>query len=312
MIGSVGESLVDLIAIVEDGHLSGFRACPGGSPYNLAVGIARLGRQAAFIGRLSRDPLGRLLADHLVANGVHTGLAVDGPEPSAVALVTASSGDPAYDLRVEGTAAAQLRPSDLTPVLSADLEALHFGSLGTTLQPSREAILWLCRQLAGRVFLSFDLNLRPKAVRDWDSYREVVKECVRLADLVRASTQDLEAWGGDLHGGVCTVVTQGAYGSRLIRGNLVLECPAAPCQVVDTVGAGDIYGAGLLVALAEQGALSRQRLGELDRASLERAMRFASAAAALACERSGVDPPGRAEVEARLAVWGTGTAIPKA
>ncbi|HLH71384.1 MAG TPA: PfkB family carbohydrate kinase [Candidatus Dormibacteraeota bacterium] len=310
MIGSVGESLVDLIAVVEDGRLSGFRVRPGGSPYNLAVGVARLGRQAAFIGRLSLDPLGRLLADHLAASGVHTSLAVDCPEPSALALVTSSAGEPAYDLRLEGTAAARLQPSDLAPALTAGLEALHFGSLGIALQPSREAILWLCRQLAGRVFLSFDLNLRPEAVRDWDGYRAAVRECVRLADLVRASTQDLEAWGDDLHGGVCTVVTQGAAGSRLIRGDLALECPAAPCRVVDTVGAGDAYGAGLLVAFAEQGALSRQRLGELGKAGLERAMRFASAAAALACERPGAEPPGRAEVDARLAAWASGKGGP--
>ena len=303
MIGSVGESLVDLIAVTEGGRLRGFRAHPGGSPYNLAVAVARLGGRAAFIGRLSRDPLGRLLADHLAESGVHTGLVVDGPEPSALALVTSRAGEPVYDLRLEGTAAARLRPSDLAPALAAGLEALHFGSLGIVLRPAREAVLWLCRRLAGRALLSFDRHLRPEVVGDWAGYRRVVAQCLRLADLVRVSARDLEAWGEDLRGDVCTVITRGAAGSRMVRGDLVVECPAAPSRVVDTVGAGDVYGAGLLVALAEQGALSRRGLQALDRAGLERAMRFASAAAALACERPGADPPGRAEVEARLAAW---------
>ncbi|HZU17407.1 MAG TPA: PfkB family carbohydrate kinase [Candidatus Dormibacteraeota bacterium] len=303
MIGSVGEGLVDLVAVTEGGRLRGFRAHPGGSPYNLALAVARLGGRAAFIGRLSRDPLGRLLADHLAGSGVHTGLVVEGSEPSAVAFVTMAAGEPVYDLRLEGTAAAALRPSDLAPALRAGLTALHFGSLGIVLRPSRQAVLWLCRRLAGRVLLSFDLNLRPEAVRDWAGYRRAVAECLRLADLVRASVRDLEGWGEDLRGGVCTVVTRGAAGSRLVRDDLRLECPSAPCRVVDTVGAGDVYGAGLLVALAEQGALSREGLRSLDRPGLERAMRFASAAAALACERAGAAPPERAEVEARLASW---------
>ena len=98
--------------------------------------------------------------------------------------------------------------------------------------------------------------------------------------------------------------SQAPAGSRLRVGGRTVTCSAAPCRVIDTVGAGDAYLAALLVALAERRALDRAALGRLGDGDWLAAMRFASVAAALTCERAGADPPRRAEVEARLAAWG--------
>ena len=303
MIACVGESLVDFTPVTAAGRLDGFRVHPGGSPYNVSVGVARLGHPAAFAGRLSADLFGRLLSWHLAENGVATHLAVGGGEPTALAFVAGGEGEAAYDFRLEGTAAAALAPADLPAERFAGLEAVHFGSLGLALRPSREAVLGLSRALAGGPLLTFDPNVRPEVVTDWPAYREALGEAARLADVVKVSESDLLAWGAEPEPAGALVVTAGAAGSRLRLAGRTLTCPAAPCRVADTVGAGDAYLAGLLVALADRRALDRAGLVRLGDGDWLAAMRFASAAAALTCERHGADPPRREEVEARLAAW---------
>lgn len=303
MIASVGESLVDFTPVLVAGRLDGFRAHAGGSPCNVAVGVARLGHAAAYAGRLSGDLFGRLLQDHLAENGVRTHLAAAGAEPTALAFVGERDGEPVYDFRLDGTAAAALRPEELPAERFAGLEAVHFGSLGVLLRPSREAVLGLVRALRGGTPVSFDPNVRPDVVTDWPGYRAAVAESARLADLVKASEADLAALGTAVEPapGAALVVTAGAAGSRVRVAGRTLACPAVPCRVADTVGAGDAYMAGLLVALAERGALDRAALAGLDDAGWLAAMRFASVAAALTCERSGADPPRREEVDRRVA-----------
>jgi fructokinase len=277
VIASVGECLMDFTPVTADGRLDGFRLHPGGSPSNVAVGVARLGHPAAFAG-----------------------------EPTALAFVAGADGEAAYDFRLEGTAPRCWRPADLPAERFASLEAVHFGSLGLALRPSREAVLGLAGALRGRTLLSFDPNVRPDVVADWPAYRAALAEAARLADVVKASEADLRAWGAEPEVGPdqALVVTAGPAGSRLLVGGRTVTCPAAPCRVLDTVGAGDAFMAGLLVALAERAALDRAALGRLGDGEWLAAMRFASAVAALTCERAGADPPARAAVEARLAAWG--------
>jgi fructokinase len=307
MIVSLGEALIDFTPFNEDGHLAGFRLHPAGSPCNVAVGMARLEYPAGFAGRLSRDFFGRILADHLCDNGVDVSLGQTGIEPSPLAFVAFDHREPVYSFRIEGTAATQIGSGELAGDGFTHLEALHFGSINLLYEPAASSILELVRRLKRRVFLSFDPNLRPSLVRDWESYSDTVRECLRLADLIKVSERDLEAWKGDgpadwlgEDGPVAVAVTCGAEGSRLYRRSGTLSCPATPCRLVDTVGAGDAYTAGLLVALAERGALSRTGMIELAQDQWLEAMHFASTAAALTCERVGADPPRRQEVMARL------------
>jgi fructokinase len=305
MIASIGESLIDFTPVSADGRLEGFRIHPGGSPYNVAIGIARLGHPAAFAGRLSSDLFGRLLVEHLAESGVATHLAPVGTEPTALAFVGERDGETEYDFRLDGTAAAVMAPEDLPAARFAGLEAVHIGSFALALQPSREVVLGLARELHGLVPITLDPNWRSGVAADEAAYRAALAEAFDLADLVRASEADLRAADLPAGGppGRPLIVTAGAAGSRLHLDGRVLACPAAPCRVVDTVGAGDAYLAGLLVALAERGPLHRAALAGLGDAGWLEAMRFASVAAALTCERAGADPPRRLEVEARLGAW---------
>lgn len=310
MIASAGESLVDFTPLADDeGRLIGFRLHPGGSPFNVAVGVGRLGHAAAFAGRLSDDLFGPLLRARLDEAGVSRELTATGPEPTALAFVAGAQTEARYSFRLAGTAAFALRPDDVLPAhRPGRVRALHFGSLALAFRPSAETILGLARDLKGRALLSFDPNVRPEAVEDWPAYRVTLRECLRLADLVKVSEADLAALGpgalDDMRtatGPVAVVLTRGAAGSRVHLADAALDCPALPARVVDTVGAGDAYTAGLLVALADRGALDRSRLEQLGPAGWLEAARFAAAAAALTCERAGADPPNRAAVVRRLA-----------
>src|SRR2546426_7585819 len=155
MIGSLGECLIDFTPIVEGGRTTGFRLHPGGSPYNVAIAIARLGHASAFAGRVSVDVFGRLLADHLRANGVDTGLLRAGSEPTTLAFVALEGGEPAFSFRAEGTADTLIRPEDLRPADFADLEGLHVGSISLLYDVTGASIVRLLHALHGRLPLSF-------------------------------------------------------------------------------------------------------------------------------------------------------------
>ena len=310
MIASAGESLIDFTPVADDGgRLTGFRLHPGGSPFNVAVGVGRLGHAAAFVGRLSDDLFGPLLRARLEEAGVSSELAATGPEPTALAFVADSDGEARYSFRLAGTAALALHTDDvLAACRPGRVDALHFGSLALAFPRSAETIVGLARSLKGRALLSLDPNVRAGVVEDWPAYRATLRDSMHLADLVKVSEADLDALGpgarDDLRnatGPVAVVVTRGAAGSRVHLPNAVLDCPALPCRVVDTVGAGDAFMAGLLAALADRGALDRAGLARLDVPAWLESARFASAAAALTCERAGPDPPVRSAVLQRLA-----------
>lgn len=309
-IASIGEALIDFAPVKSDGRLAGFTLHLGGSPYNVAIGLARLGQEALFAGRISSDLFGERLVAHLSANGVSQELLLRGPEPTALAFVSVERTDPSYTFRWDGTADRELRATDLAHAGFASLHALHFGSVALTVEPCGPTIEELVSSLAGRVFLSLDPNVRPFMVGDWESYRRRIERCVARADLVKVSGADLEAlgvedasrWVGAPGGPAAVVVTNGRHGSLVLRrGRSPVASPAVPARVVDAVGAGDAYTAGMLSALAERDALTRAGLLELDEAAWLAVTAFASAAAAISCERADADPPDAAEVRRRLA-----------
>lgn len=305
MIASLGEALIDFTPVVAGDGQHGFHIRPGGSPYNVAVAVARLGHASAYAGKISSDLFGDLLVRHLAESGVCLDLVRRGSQPTALAFVGLGGDEPSYDFRLDRTATVGLQPGELEVDALGQLEAVHFGSLALALTPARDAVLQLVEQLRGRVPLSFDPNLRPQAVSDWAGYRAAVRRSLELADLIKLSDRDLAIWGEEVRPRPAQVliVTRGAEGSRLVIRGLELRCPSAPCRVVDTVGAGDAFTAGLLVGLAELRVLQPAQLATVPEGIWRRVTRLATATAALTCERAGADPPQRSTVEARLAAW---------
>jgi fructokinase len=301
MIVVCGEALID---VVHNGDGTQ-RALPGGGPFNTARALSRLGVPTAFLGRLSTDPLGRQLADSLVADGVSLDLASIGPEPTTIAIANVDSkGLAEYEFQVEGTSAPNLTPDMIPANLSEDIDALHVGTLGLVLEPMASTLIELLQRERGGRLTMVDPNVRVGLIPD-DDYRKRLDAVVCQSTIVKASDADL-AWLypnlsykraaerllGD--GVNLVVVTLGSQGAFAAHHDLRVAVEAAPVQVIDTIGAGDAFGAGLLAWLSEHGAVGPEL--HLDEAELRSAVGFACLAAGITCSRAGANPPWRAEM----------------
>lgn len=306
MIGSAGEAIVDFTPVEEKGRLTGFRFHLGGSPYNVALGVARLQGPAAFVGRLSTDLFGGMFREHLVSSGGSDKLAPAADQPSSLSFVRWRGADAEYSFHMAGTASTLLAAGDVAMDEVSSMSVYHFGSVALLYTPVRDTVVGLARALKGKALISFDPNVRPSLVTDWDAYRALVRECLALADLVKLSHEDLEALGADpgsllaSGGPVAIVVTHGARGSRIHTRRGIREVPPVPCELVDTIGAGDAYTAGLLAAIFERKVASREAVEALDGAGWDAVGSFAATCSALVCEHAGPALPWREEVERRL------------
>lgn len=308
----IGEALVDLVE-QPNGDL---RPHLGGSPYNVARALGRQEVPTTYASPLSVDRFGEELRSGLLESGVRLPSGPNRSErPTSLAVVAiGAGGQPTYAFYREGVADKDLAADRLLAALPADLTALHTGSLALTpdLLPVLREVLGALR--ARGVVLSCDLNLRPRAVPDASAYVRGIEEILPLFDLVKASDEDLRHLGRNgapvdearrLHEalpGRLVAVTLGAEGAALVNDAGHLRRPAfAARKVVDTIGAGDCFQAGLLRALGAAGLLTARRFATADEAALQPVLAHALATAALDVERAGCEPPTLAEVTAALA-----------
>lgn len=304
-----GEALIDLVPI-EAGADPRFRAVCGGSPYNVAIGLGRLGAGAYFLGRLSRDGNGDRLARRLSDNGVSLEYVAFGSAPSTLAYVfppEAGRPDVTYAFYVDGTSGAVLEPGDFPPALPPRIGAVHFGSFAALL-PGSGARIRAFVAASGRV-VSYDPNIRPTITPDRDAVRPDIAACVAVSDIVKLSDADA-AWlypgrplddvATDLLGSGASLVaiTRGAEGAIARSRAARVSVPGVPTRVVDTVGAGDTFMAAFLWSLGRRGLMRRQALADAREADLAAAARVACQAASIVCGRRGAEPPFAAELEA--------------
>ncbi|QGZ38272.1 fructokinase [Pseudoduganella flava] len=311
MIVVCGEALFDVFADDETGNGYALSAKVGGSPFNLAIGLARLGVPPAFFGGLSTDMFGRKLAATLEREGVDLGCS---PRPAgATALVTVdldARGVPTYQLYGGSTAERDVGTGDVARV-PEDAQAIHVGSYCMVVEPVAALRALVARQ-QGRSLIAFDPNVRLTIEPDRNAWIRAVAWMLPRTDLLKISDEDIAAlYPGTaprefieiaLGAGVAlAVVTCGAEGVLAGTPALgIVQLPATPVDVVDTVGAGDTFQAALLSWLSRHGLLTRAALDALDARTLRAALTFASRAAAITCSRRGADLPRLAEVEATL------------
>lgn len=302
-IAVLGEALID---VVETGDDDPRLARPGGSPYNVAIGLARLERPTAFVGRLSRDPFGIILRNHAERSGVDLTLAVDAHEPSTVALVELEGGVARYQFGVDGTADFRWTESELA-LVPDDVAALHFGSLASWTLPGSIAIAHRVAALRDNVLISYDPNVRPHLQPEPAAARKEIEQALPLAHLVKASDEDLAYLypGADVDdiarrwltlGPVLVVITRGGDGSSAHTAEVRAARPVHPVTIADTVGAGDAFTSGLLDALAERDLLDAGRLAGLGAPALEAILDDAALIAAITCSRAGANPPRKDEL----------------
>ena len=309
MLTVIGEGLVDVVQ-----RSSGIEAHVGGSPLNVAVGLARLGHPVQFIGRYGRDAYGESVAAHLKASSVMLPQAPDGLPTSVATALVDDDGAATYtfDLAWELPGLAER-----LPFMLQGTTLLHTGSIATMLAPGAADVLAAVEHSHPSATISFDPNCRPSIITDADYARRQAEKFVTLSDIVKASDEDL-AWLypgvdvlesarrwlslGGAGGPAMVVVTRGAAGPWGITAAGEAEFAAPRVDVADTVGAGDSFMAALLSGVVDRGlagAQNRADLRDLPADGLAALLAHASRAAAVTVSRAGANPPTRAGTQPR-------------
>ena len=302
MIAVVGEALVDAH---RDGDL--LRLFPGGGPFNTAIALGRLGVPTCYLGAVSRDRLGQELEHALGAAGVDTRRIVRVEEPTPLAIVDLTRSEPSYGFYLSNTAHQALQREHLGD-LSPEVSALHVGTLALATDPPASAISEFAEREARLRTLVVDPNIRPSLIGDRRAYLERFEQLSAMADLIKLSGPDL-AWlypGRSprdavqwllVLGAGCVVLTHGPGGAEGWTASASAKVPALAVTVVDTVGAGDAFGAGLLAWLWRLGRLDKRSLRVLGARELEAALSYAAAVAAAQCTRESAWGPTAPDVE---------------
>jgi len=323
MIICCGEALIDMIRTPVPGSGEAFLPLPGGSPYNTAIAIGRLGVPVKFLGRFSTDFFGEILIKRLRGNRVGDDLIIRSGQNTSLAFVKLEKNkEPQYVFYIEGTADRSLKTEDLPPKLPVDTRCILFGSISMTMEPIASAIEALilregtrksADQMDGAPILSFDPNIRPFMITDRAAYIERFEKWIANSTIAKISSGDFEfiypkleaekalqkilAMGPRL--AICTLGTKGAL--ALLRRNdgsvTRVSVPVVSLPVVDTIGAGDAFHGALLSWLEMKGKMSRSALVNLSEIELHDALFFANKAASIVCSRRGAEPPTKREIE---------------
>ena len=311
----IGELLIDFVSTTPDVTLAaapGFVKAPGGAPANVAVGLAKLGIDAGFIGKVGADAFGDFLRETLAQNRVNTdSLIADATARTTLAFVATRS-DGMKDITFYRHPGADIRlsPDELDADAIQSAALFHYGSVSLSHSPSREATLEAIKAAkTGGALLSYDANLRLMLWDDADDAKRWIWEVMPYADVVKISEEEWEFIMGDVsfttgakrileqQGASLVVVTLGEKGCYYTNGCAEGAVDGFASKVVDTLGAGDAFVAAMLSQL-----LQHENLHSLDTSQLNAIMRYANAAGALATQKVGVIPalPTAAEIEAFL------------
>lgn len=297
-----GEALVDIVRS-PDGSIAEH---VGGSPTNVAIGLARLGHPVELATHIGADERGERVGQTLAREQVSLSKGSTSADRTPTAAATLDdSGAATYEF-------------DLSWELSqpADLERfghLHTGSIAAVLEPGGTNVLALVQQARSGHTVSYDPNSRPSLMGDPHDVRAKVEALIGLSDVVKASEEDVEwlypgheiaevvrLWGR--LGPSVVVVTRSGQGAVVAVGanGQAQAIPAYPTTVVDTVGAGDSFMSGLISGLLDARLLgrapTRERLRAASQDQVLPAVRRALACGAITVSRAGANPPTRAEI----------------
>ncbi|MFK4655832.1 fructokinase [Bradyrhizobium japonicum] len=310
MLIACGDALIDFVPTRNTEGREAVMPAVGGSCLNVAIGMARLGAPTGFVGGVSTDMFGRMIADHATASNVELGLATRSDHQTTLAFVRTVAGESHYAFYDAETATRNWTYRRGT-IPFANIEAVHVGS--TTLvndQGAAETRALIVDARASST-ISFDPNCRPNLVSDKPGYLARMAEFAGHADLIKMSDVDFAYLFGEEpyqqranallgQGTSLVVITRGNNGAIAWHASAgQIEVQAPKVEIADTIGAGDSFQAALLFALHRQGRISRQQLKDIGADELRRALSFAAKCAGMTCTRPGADPPWSHEV-----TWG--------
>lgn len=302
-----GEALIDMIPTPTDTGRIGYVPHSGGAVFNTAIALGRLGVQTGMLTGLSTDLFGQQLTTALETGHIDTTHVIRCERPTTLAFVTLTDGQATYEFFDENSAGRMLQPSDI-PSLAADITALYLGGISLACEPCADAYAALAsRESASRVIM-LDPNIRPGFIRDIDRYRNRLDSMIARADIVKVSDEDLN-W---IHPGPeslvdklakiraagpsVVILTCGVDGATALLAEAEVTVPVKRVEVVDTVGAGDTFNAGVLARLSEMGFLRKKALSQITPYEMRSALEFGARIAAVTVSRAGANSPWTHEV----------------
>ncbi|MBY6084362.1 carbohydrate kinase family protein [Ruegeria arenilitoris] len=303
MILCCGEALIDMIAEPTVSGAQGFVPHSGGAVFNTAIALGRLGAPAGMLTGLSRDMFGQQLAQALKDSHVDGSQVVLSDRPTTLAFVQLQDGHATYSFVDENSAGRMLRPEDMPDQLTAT-SALYFGGISLACEPCADAYAALLDRHGAERAVMIDPNIRPGFIQDQTRYRTRLNRMIAQADIVKVSDEDLD-WivpGPETleekvplllqAGPAVVIVTRGSQGSTgYLADGRTVSVPVTPVQVVDTVGAGDTFNAGVLAQLHRAGLLTKQALRAISPDDLRAALELGGKVAAVTVSRAGANPP---------------------
>lgn len=307
MLIACGDALIDFVPTRNAAGREAVMPAVGGSCLNVAIGMARLGAPTGFVGGISTDLFGQMIADHAAASNVQLDLATRSDHQTTLAFVRIVAGESHYAFYDAGTATQNWTYRRGT-IPFADIEAVHVGSTTLVNDQGAAETKALIADARASSTISFDPNCRPDLVKDKPAYLARMMAFAAGADLVKMSDVDFAYLFGEgpYRERANALLGQGTRLVVLTRGNNgaiawhagagQIEVAAPEIEVADTIGAGDSFQAALLFALHKQGRIARERLKDIGADELRRALSFAATCAGLTCTRPGADPPWSHEV----------------
>jgi len=293
----IGEALIDIVE-----RDSGLEEHVGGSPLNVAIGLARLNVDVTFATEFAADRHGELIGAHLADAGITTVQTADATRTSTARARIGADGSASYSFDLDWRFAQ--------PPASAGFSVVHVGSIGALRLPGAAAVLDLIEALPETVLVTFDPNIRPALLPERRPTRELVESYARRAAIVKLSDEDAEwlypgrptsAPARLLKAGArVVVVTHGATGSAIHTADGFLHIDPLSAVVTDTIGAGDAYMSGLIGAIVRRQSVAAAARGKLGASDLEEIGRVAAAAAGITVGRAGAVPPTEHELALAL------------
>lgn len=306
MILCCGEALIDMLPRTTTLGEDAYAPYAGGAIFNTAIALGRLGVPTGFFTGLSDDMMGDILRRTLGESGVDYSYCATLSRPTTVAFVKLVDGHASYAFYDEGTAGRMITEAEL-PLLGDDCEALHFGAISLIPEPCGSTYEALLRREHEKRVISLDPNIRPGFIKDKDAHLGRIRRMAAMADIVKFSDEDLAWFGleGDEealarhwlhHGAKLVVVTRGAQGAVGYSANHKVIVPSERVSVVDTVGAGDTFDAGVLASLKMQNLLTKYQVTRLDEDQIAKVLALGAKAAAVTVSRAGANPPWAKEI----------------
>lgn len=301
MILCCGEALIDMLPRETTEGEEAFAPYPGGAVFNTAIALGRLTSKPGFLCGLSRDPFGLMLERSLQEADVDPSLSPRSDRPTTLAFVRLSEGQASYQFYDQSTALSEMRTEDI-PKIPDTVDALFFGGISLVGEPCGASFEALMLDHAAKTVCMIDPNIRPSFVTDRDRYVARIVKMMAAADIVKLSDEDL-MWlegAGDIaerargildRGAKLVVITRGAEGATGYTKDHEIAVPAEKVAIVDTVGAGDTFNAGVLFALQKDGCLTKDGIAGISADQLRRALATGARCAAVTVSRAGANPP---------------------